>query len=248
MLLRALVCVMMLVVGMPAHAIVLVDRALDDPEAEGWSGEGAWALSGLRGNTQRDALHAEGMVRLAHGAHAEFLLGEITRSRSRGRLDQDRLFVHVRHRTRLGDHWAWEAFLQQERDPFARIARRRLAGGGIVWTPWRAEHARLDWGIGALAEEERTTGARTTRLLRANLYVRLRAEMEDGLAVRGILYWQPRPDRLGDARGLARMEMRTQATEHVDVRLSGHWRYDARPPQGARRADWSYRLMLGVSF
>ena len=236
--------------GTPARAIVLVDRALDDPEAQGWHGEASFTLSGLRGNSARDTTHLEGLLGYAHGTHAEFLIGELVRGRSRGVLDQDRAFVHLRHRTRLGPAWAWEAFAQQERDPFARIRRRRLAGGGLVRTLWHPDDAgRADLGVGAFAEEERTTARRTSRLWRANLYLRLRLEAGAGWQARAILYWQPRPDRTADARALGKAELRWKPDAGPwHLKLAGSWRYDARPPAGAKRTDARYRLMLGASF
>ena len=81
-----------------------------------------------------------------------------------------------------------------------------------------------------------------------NIYLRLRHHL-DAWHLRAVFYWQPRPDRMQDARGLGKFELGfAPASTRWHLKLAGSWRYDARPPIGAKRTDWSYRMLFGVSF
>jgi len=249
-------CLLMLslLVPLPALAIVNVEKAIIGPEADGVSHVANVAVNGASGNTEKSSIKADLLSQWKHQKHTEFLMLRYNYGTSRGKVDSNKSFVHVRHRTDLGRQWAVEALAQVGRDPFSRLSRRTLLGGGLRLTVLeKAGIAAVYLGVGGFYERERlrvtaATSDTNSSLWRSSNYLVLKRRFNEQLRMNSTTYFQPAFGQLKDYRLLEEMSAYVKVMDNIDLKLSLDFSFDARPPQTVKPTDLRYSSGLEVRF
>jgi len=237
-----------------AWAIVNIDQSAIGTHQDGISHIAHLSLDGAQGNSVKTTIKGDLLSQWQHQQHSEFLLLQYAYGKSNGKVDTNRSFVHLRHRTQLNPTWAIEAFAQTERDTFARLANRTLLGGGLRFTVVEIEHkSAIYTGLGAFYEREQlinnnTINSNSTSLGRANAYLILRHQFNPQLRLSNTTYYQPALKNSRDYRLLEEAAAQLRIDEHMNLKLSLEYNYDARPPQGVKTNNLLYSTGLEVKF
>ena len=167
----------------PARAIVNVEQAIIGHGYDGWHSSLSVLGSGASGNTEKSANKADWLNVWQHGIHSEFLQLQSAYGKSRGQVDTDRAFAHLRHRSEVGAGWGVEGFAQVGQDRFARLSQRTLLGGGLRWVLFEEQQRAAGYlGLGAFHERETlsslvgTTDSLHKELWRGNSYLILKQQ------------------------------------------------------------------------
>lgn len=246
---------LLLALPLPAHAIVNVEQAIIGRSTDGWHSGVSLLANGASGNTDKNAIKADVLTLWQQGAHTDFLQLQYAYGKSRGQADTDRAFIHLRHRTEVGEGWGAEGFAQTGRDRFARLAQRTLLGGGLRRTLFEEEGRAAGYlGFGAFHERELLSpGAGTTdeldrRLWRANSYLILKRQVNEQVRVNNTLYYQPALSDGSDYRVLEQAALLVKLGRSLDLKLAVDIAFDSRPAQTVRKRDLLYSTGLEYSF
>jgi putative salt-induced outer membrane protein YdiY len=238
-----------------ANAIVNVEQAIIGKPSEGMHTTVDLLANGASGNTDKSASRADILTLWQHDRHTEFLQLQYAYGKSRGQVDTDRAFAHLRHRTSLNQSWAAEGFVQVGRDPFARLTKRTLLGGGMRWVMFEEEKKSAGYlGFGAFHEQEiltdtlGTSDPRETNLWRANTYLVLKGQVNEQVRLYSTTYYQPDISDTGDYRILEQASMLVKMAQNLDLKLSLDIAFDSKPPQTVQKRDLSYSAGLEFSF
>ena len=238
-----------------ACAIVNVEQAIIGKTADGIHSSLGLLVSGASGNTDKSAAGLDMLELWQHGEHTEFLQLQYAYGRSRGQTDTDRAFVHLRHRTRVDEDWAAEAFAQTGRDRFARLSQRTLLGAGARLTLFEDEGRAAGYiGLGAFNEREvlqaraGTTDELDVRLWRGNSYLILKQQINQHARFSNTLYYQPALSGAADYRVLEQAALLVKLGEQLDLKLSLEIAFDSMPAQTVRKRDVQYSTGLEFSF
>jgi len=239
----------------PAYAIVNVEQAIIGKPSEGMHTTVDLLANGASGNTDKSSSRADILTLWQHDRHTEFLQLQYAYGKSRGQVDTDRAFAHLRHRTSLDESWGAEGFVQVGRDPFARLTKRTLLGGGMRWVMFEEEKKSAGYlGFGAFHEQEiltdtlGTSDPRETNLWRANTYLVLKGQVNEQVRLYSTTYYQPDINDTGDYRILEQASMLVKMAQNLDLKLSLDIAFDSKPPQTVQKRDLSYSAGLEFSF
>lgn len=238
-----------------ARAIVNVEQAIIGQPAEGMHTSVALLADGASGNTDKSSTKMDVLSLWQHQQHTEFLQLQYAYGKSRGLVDTDRAFAHLRHRTALSPAWGVEVFAQVGRDPFARLAQRTLLGGGMRWVMFEQDKKSAGYlGFGAFHEHEvlnsklGTSDALSVNLWRANTYLVLKGQLNEQVRVYSTTYYQPAVSDTQDYRVLEQASLLVKLAEKLDLKLSLDIAFDSRPPQSVQKRDMLYSSGLEYSF
>lgn len=250
-----LVCGAHVLLSLPAHAIVNVEQAIIGQPSEGMHASVALLANGASGNTDKSSTKLDVLSLWQHDKNTEFLQLQYAYGKSRGLVDTDRAFAHLRHRTALSPVWGVEAFVQVGRDPFARLAQRTLLGGGMRWVMFEEENKSAGYlGFGAFHEHEvlnsqlGTSDPLSVNLWRANTYLVLKRQFNEQVRVYSTTYYQPAVSDTQDYRVLEQASMLVKLAEKLDLKLSLDIAFDSRAPQTVQKRDLLYSTGLEYSF
>jgi len=245
----------LLLLSSSAFAIVNVEQAIIGKPAEGIHTSVDLLANGASGNTEKSATKADMLSIWQHGQQTEFLQLQYAYGKSRGQVDADRAFAHLRHRTDINPVWGVEAFVQVGRDPFARLKKRTLLGGGVRWVLFEEENKSAGYlGFGAFHEEEVLNEALGTSdplqesLWRANTYLVLKHQFSEQVRVYSTTYYQPAMSDTADYRVLEQASMLVKLAEKLDLKLSLDIAFDSKPPETVEKKDVVYSTGLEYSF
>jgi len=238
-----------------AYAIVNVEDAIVGRAAEGVHAKADLLANGANGNTEKSMIKADVLSFFQHDQYAGFLQLQYAYGKSRGAVDTDRAFAHLRHRTTINPVWGVEMFAQIGRDPFARLAQRTLLGGGMRATLLESDKKSAVYlGIGAFHEHEvlnsklGTSDSLNTNLWRANSYFVVKNQLNEQLRVYSTTYFQPAISDAQDYRVLEQASMLVKLVGNLDLKLSLDITFDARPPQNVQKRDVLYSTGLEYNF
>jgi len=246
--------ILSLLFPLPAFAIVNVEKAIIGPEEDGISHVANVAVNGASGNTVKSSIKADILSQWKHQKHTEFLMLQYNYGTSRGKVDSNKSFLHLRHRTDLNKQWAIEMLAQVGRDPFARLSRRTLLGGGLRFTVFEeAGVAAMYIGLGGFYELERlsvtaTTNDTSSRLWRSSNYLVVKRRFNEQLRINSTTYYQPAISQLNDYRLLEEMSVYVKIMDNIDLKLSLDFTFDAKPPQTVKSIDLRYSSGLELRF
>ncbi|MEQ3693512.1 MAG: DUF481 domain-containing protein [Alcanivorax sp.] len=162
----------------------------------------------------------------------------------------DTTFSHLRYVRHYRETFGQETFLQYERDPFAALQSRFLAGAGVrfqyFWQPTQL----IRQGVGLFHEQVEETngdGAIEAQLTRANLYTH--GETPFGLGkLAGTVYLQPSIDDTEDLRALGRLSYSVPVASNTDLSWQWQARWDSKPPEGIERRNITTQFAVSVRF
>lgn len=241
--------------SLPACAIVNVEQAIIGRPTEGMHTTIDVLFSGTNGNTDKSSSKVDLLTLWQHEAHTEFLQLQYAYGKSRGLVDTDRAFAHLRHRTAITPGWAVEGFAQVGRDPFSRLTQRALLGGGVRWVLYEVDQKSAGYlGLGAFHEQESlssklgTSDAIRSVLWRANSYLVLKRQLNEQVRLYSTTYYQPAISDSADFRLLEQASVLVKLDQHLELKLSLDIAFDSRPPQTVHKRDMFYSTGLEYSF
>ena len=242
-------------ISFPAFAIVNVEQAIIGPAEDGLTNKVELSIDGASGNTVKNSSSAEWLTQWQHGEHADFIWLQYAYGKSSGKVDTNRFFAHLRHRTQVGENWGAELFAQSGRDLFARMQQRTLGGAGVRYSLLEeAGSVAVYLGLGGFYEYEKlsqkagTTDALVSRTWRANTYLVLKRQLNEQLRLYSTTYYQPAFSNFQDYRLLEQFAFAVRLDENIDLKLSLDVTYDALPPQGVKKTDARYSTGLSMNF
>jgi putative salt-induced outer membrane protein YdiY len=238
-----------------ASAIVNVEQAIIGKPSEGVHNSMDLLASGASGNTNTSSTNASFLSLWQHGDHTEFLQIQYAYGKSGGKVDTDNAFAHLRHRTAISHDWAVEAFAQTGQNPFARLTKRTLLGGGMRRVLYEENNKSAGYfGFGAFYEHELLTDTLGTtdplqeNLWRANTYLVLKRQFNDQVRLYSTTYYQPAFEDTADYRLLEQASMLVKMAENLDFKISLDFSFDSKPPQTVQKRDLVYSTGLQFTF
>ncbi len=242
-------------VASTANAIVNVEQAIIGQPAEGRHATLDLLANGASGNTEKSSIRLDSLNLWQHEKHTEFLQLQYAYGKSRGQVDTDSAFAHLRHRTAVTSTWGAEAFAQIGRNPFARLTRRTLLGGGARWIMFEENNVSAGYlGLGAFHEKETltdklgTTDQTHVSLWRYNSYLILKQQINEQVRVYNTTYYQPAFGDTSDYRILEQASMLVKLGDNLDLKISLDISFDSKPPQTVQKRDIVYSTGLEFSF
>jgi putative salt-induced outer membrane protein YdiY len=251
-----LLLVLLLLVGFgvaPASAQVNTER-MRALEVEGVRTTLGGDVAVQSGNVDLFEVGATARIDARRTPHYTFLAAETRYGIEDGERFRDRTFGHLRYNYRLRSWLVAEAFTQLERDGFARLQLRTLAGAGVRVQYVGTKTLKVFQGTTPMYEYETLTddGAdqspETTSTVRWSNYLNARLRITESVQFAGTVYVQPRVDEGDDVRVLHQAALGVDVTEHVRLTAELDVRYDSRPPDTVESLDVALRNGLKVSF
>jgi putative salt-induced outer membrane protein YdiY len=237
-----------------ALAIVSMEDIHLSPPKEGLGGKLAFNLSTLSGNSDKQEYEVGGNLRWKKGKQSRFLLLDYAYGESLSVPYTDKAFMHLREIYQATPRVAWEAFMQGERDSFARLTLRELYGAGARFTFSPGTDTLIYLGTGAFSVGETlydtvgTTDGGHTSLLRANLFLVVKYTLNDRFKLINSTYLQPALSNTEDWRLLERLSLQLALSQTLALKLSLGYRHDNQPPQTIRPIDQSFSSSLEYRF
>lgn len=238
-----------------AHAIVNVEQAIIGQPTEGMHTTLDLLANGASGNTEKSSTNAEMLSLWQHENDTEFLQLQYAYGKSSGQVDTDRAFAHLRHRTAVTPTWGVEAFAQVGRNPFARLTRRTLLGGGVRKILFEENNVSAGYlGLGAFHEQETLTSRLGTNdpmgtsLWRLNSYLVLKRQVNEQVRLYNTTYYQPALSDTADYRILEQASMLVKLGQNLDLKVSLDIAFDSKPAQTVQKRDMLYSTGLEFSF
>jgi len=238
-----------------ANAIVNVEQAIIGQPSEGVHTSLDLLVNGSSGNSNTSSSKANFLTLWQHDRYTDFLQLEYVYGKSNGQVDLDRAFAHLRHRTAISTSWAVEGFAQVGRDPFARLTKRTLLGGGMRWVMFEEEKISAGYlGFGAFYEQEilsdslGTSDPNTSDLWRGNTYLVLKRQMNEQVRLYSTTYYQPAFSDIADYRIYEQASMLVKMADNLDLKLNLDITFDSKPPQTVEKRDLYYGAGLTFSF
>jgi len=237
-----------------AQAIVNIDQSVIASNKEGIDHTVHIAADGAEGNSTKNSIRGDLLSKWKHHQHTEFLLLQYSYGKSNGRLDTNRSFAHIRHRTQLHKQWGIELFGQVEKNTFARLSSRSLIGAGIRFTALEIpKKTAIYFGLGSFYEREllsNIAGATDahSQLWRANSYLVLRHQINEQLRLNSTTYYQPALQSSSDYRLLEEASANIRIIDSVSLKVGIDFTYDSRPPQTVKANDLRYSTGLEILF
>ena len=183
----------------------------------------------------------------------DYLLLSGSYGKSNGVKSSDKSFVHLRHIQQFHPTTAWEAYLQAEKDQFARLEYRGLAGGGLRFNLYQQENrGAIYLGLGAYYSEERIddayADAGTERLWRGSSYLLLKYQATPNTVLMSTTYYQPAMGDSADYRALEQAAMKVKLNDQLSLVLSADYRYDSQPPIGVEKENSTVKTSFSLEF
>ncbi len=252
---RFFLCAWLALAAIPALAIVNVEQAIIGQASEGIHSTVDLLANGAAGNTDKSASKAELLTLWQHGTSTEYAQMQYAYGKSRGQVDTDKAFLHLRHRAALTQDWSTEEFVQFGRDPFARLTQRTLLGGGARWVLFEENKRSAGYlGFGAFRELETlsdrlgTNDPKSVALWRANSYLVLKRQLNEQVRVYSTTFYQPSVSHTADYRVLEQVSMLVKLDQHLDLKLSLDIAFDSQPPQTVQKRDLFYSTGIEFAF
>lgn len=251
---RMFACVVAVLVACPSAVIGQVNtermRALD---VEGVRTTLGSDVAVQAGNVDLFEIGAAGRVDVRQAPHSAFLVTQLRYGVKDNESFRDRTFGHLRYNYRLLPSLVAEGFTQLERDGFARLRLRVLAGGGLRIQYLNTETLKIFQGTTPMYEHEVLDAgaddvATALSTLRWSNYLNVRLRLTEATRLMGTVYVQPRMDAVEDVRVLHQSTLAVQVTEHVNLTIEVDLRYDSRPPTEIEDLDLTLRNGVEVSF
>jgi len=237
-----------------AFAIINVEQSVTDNKVDGVRHTINIDVDGAKGNTQTITLRGNLLSQWRHGKHTEFFLLNHAYGKSRGTINTDRTFIHLRHRTQINAPWAVETFAQKGRDAFTRLSDRSLLGAGIRLSAFEKEAVRVFYlGIGTFYETERfsqksgTTDSQSS-LWRGNAYAIYKHQINPQIQLSSTTYFQPSLRDSNDYRLLEEAALHIGMFENIKLKISLDYSFDSKPPQQIGKDDLLYTSGLEFRF
>ncbi len=206
------------------------------------------------GHTELFEIGARARFDFRRGPHYTFATGELRYGTQNGDPYRDRVFGHLRYNYQLLPSLVAEAFTQLQRDRFARLQLRVLAGGGLRIRYFNREAVKLFQGTTPMYESENLDQVpldqhpASISTARWSNYVNLRVRLSEETHFDATVYVQPRFDQWSDVRVLNQAALTVHLTDAVRLTTEFSLNYDSRPPSEVEPLDLTLQNGIEVSF
>jgi|JI10StandDraft_1071094.scaffolds.fasta_scaffold762239_1 hypothetical protein len=249
---RPLLVLLWVLVAGSAHAqIVNTQPLLSKITDDGLSAELGTSLEWRTGNVELFRLSASLLVTMRLCDHTLVSSSNLEFGERAGERFLFRTFTHLRYQFRIDDLVTLETFAQVAHDEFRRITLRGLVGAGARWTLWSSEDTTFRLGTAWMFEHERfadgttpDSGQRRANH-RASIYLDLRHDPNEDLAIGATVYYQPRLSDGSDWQLAAESRLAVAVTEALALTLQLVLAYDSTPPDEV--VDLDTATLVGVS-
>ncbi|NRA63956.1 MAG: DUF481 domain-containing protein [Pseudobacteriovorax sp.] len=179
-------------------------------------------------------------------------LATIEEEKSLGVVTSESSLLHLRHRYAFTDWLDSEMFVQQARNPFNRLKRRRLAGVGTRFSLQKAAETGLSlyFGLALMREHEvlesagedaETTTDDGIYETRASSYLFLTYDWGEGRTFNQTVYYQPLADYAKNFRSISQTSITLPLTKTISFELSYQFSRDSYPPEGVEPTDSQFK-------
>lgn len=210
---------------------------------------------GASGNTRKSSTRVDMLNLWQHDGDTEFLQTQYAYGKSNGLVDTDSAFALLLHRSEITQTMGAEVFTQIGRNPFARLTKRTLLGGGARWILFERTNKSAGYlGLGAFHERETLTsipGANDEldrSLWRLSTYLILKRQINENVRVSNTTYYQPSFKDRSDYRILEQASVLVKLASNLNLKVSLEVSFDSKPPQTVRQRDMTYSTGLKFSF
>lgn len=223
-------------------------------EVEGFRSTLGADLALESGHTELFEIGARARVDFRRERHYTFATGELRYGTQEGNPFRDRVFGHLRYNYQLLPSLVAEAFSQIQRDRFARLQLRVLAGGGVRIRYFNRKAIKLFQGTTPMYEFENLDQVpldrhpATVSTARWSNYLNLRLRLTEETRFDATVYVQPRLDQWSDVRVLTQAALTVQLTDAVHLTTEFRLNYDSRPPSEVESLDLALQNGIEVSF
>jgi putative salt-induced outer membrane protein YdiY len=236
-----------------AKAIVNMEGLHTGSPKEGLSGNVELSLSNTSGNTDKEDYSLGARLQWHKEKITDYLLLRGAYGESAGVKSTENSFFHARHIYQLLPRLAAEGYVQAERDTFARLEYRGLAGAGGRFTLYEPDSKGVIYlGLGAYYSKERIddnyADGGTEKLWRGSTYLILKYQANENTALISASYYQPAFEGADDYRMLEQAAMRVKINDTLSLVVSANYRYDSQPPIGVEKRDTTYTTALSLEF
>ena len=234
-----------------AHAIVSVDSLHLGKKKQGFYGDITTSLDGSYGNSERIRLQGDGTLNWKLANTLYYLSLSTAYGKSLGLENQNESFLHARRIANITPSFAWEIFSQLERDKFASLRLRGLAGGGIrLLLMQRRPDQAFFVGIGSFYSHELIDDSEqsTESDIKGNLYLIYKKQLTENAIFSNTLYAQPVLNNYQDFRILENMGLKIKISETLALKLDIEVRHDSRPPVDVENTDIKYKTGIEYNF
>ncbi len=237
-------------IPLQSFAITNIEEKRRAADADGWQSSATVGLDAQSGNTKEREWNLGLNTSWQNAEHRAFGWYTRTYESVNDERTSDNTFAHLRYVHNFRATVGQETFLQYERDPFAELQYRFLAGAGVRFQKHWDDDQLIRQGVGAFHEsikEDNGSGNEEAQLTRLNLYTH--GETPLGYShILGTVYLQPSVDDIDDVRALARFKLRLPLASNTDLSWQWQTRWDSRPPEGAEELNHQTQLSVAVRF
>ncbi|MDH3197090.1 MAG: DUF481 domain-containing protein [Candidatus Krumholzibacteria bacterium] len=230
----------------PAQAqIVNTLRAFSD--TPGWAAAVEGFLAVSSGNSEYFEIDVDAAVQYQSERHRVRALGEHSRREVEGTDIARNTLAHLRHNYQLGSRVSTIVFAQVQRNPFRRVERRTLFGGGLRFDVFARESFETAVGATVIREAEELTGGDGGAVIHARMsyFASIIGQPRDGVQIDMVAFYQPLADDYADARAYAAASLRVDIVGGLYFVAAYDLVHDANPPAGVDPTDQRIRSGLG---
>ena len=229
-----------------AHAqIVNTLRAFSD--SLGWDAAVEGFLAVASGNSEYLEFDVDGAAQYRSERHRVRFLGEHTRREAEGNEIARNTLIHVRHNYVLWQRIATVAFGQVQRNPFRRVERRTLLGGGLRYDAVAGAKFSAALGATVMYETEELTDDDRGAVDRARMsyFASALGQPRSGVQVDVVAFYQPLVDDYNAVRAYAAAALRVDIVGGLYLAFAYDLVHDSDPPAGVEPTDQRFRSGLG---
>lgn len=240
----------LMLIPLHAQAITNIEEKRRSQDSDGWLNSAALGFDAQSGNSDKRKWNLGLNTSWQKDVHRAFGWYTRTYESVNGQRTSDYSFAHLRYVHDFQAAFGQETFLQYERDPFAALRFRFLAGAGVRFQHTWQEDQLVRQGVGLFHEdikESEDSEESRAQLTRLNLYTH--GETPLGMShILGTIYLQPSIDDVDDVRALGRFTVRLPVSKNTDLNWQWQTRWDSRPPQGVEALNHQTSLAVAVRF
>jgi len=242
---------LLIVLSTTANAITNIEKQRIKNQEHGLQGAALANIKTNRGRSLKNHISAEGQIHylMENSRWLNWISGEqgevndVTTDESR--------FIHSRYIMNTSNTWQPEIFGQWQKDSFAALNHRALAGAGFRIALTKQSHKTVQWsqGLGAFHEwlNEANEEQENTRL---NLYNHLiyQPNGKDKFSLSSTIYYQPNIEDNEDYQAIWQWQFNQPISKRFSIIFSWKSEWDSRPPTGISKSNHASATRIKFSF
>jgi putative salt-induced outer membrane protein YdiY len=250
-----LLCLPLLLLPVPALAIVDMENVHLGKKQEGISGSFELSAYTTSGNTEKEEVSLGARLEWNRELHTLFGVVNYSYGENQDEVNIDKGFVHLRHVYQFHDVVASEIFAQSSQDKFRRLNYRGILGAGIRYNLFEQQDTSAVFlGAGAFYEKESLTRDDNdtedvvTETGRANFYLVMKFRISDSTSFVSSTYYQPDLRYSVDYRVSENAGLIININKELAVKLGISATHDSQPPQDVEPTDATYTTSILYQF